>query len=296
MKDKLSNSSISVNIKFLIVGILSLVLIICDAQFSCFSTVRFYVESWMTPVYYIVDAPSSITRNVSNRFYTYEELHEENTFLKQQLREIRTDLLRYDSLIKDNEELRNLNNSPIKEDFRKLGAEVMMVDTNSFSQTIIINRGKEDGVYEGQPVINEEGVIGQVTSIANYTSRVLLLTDQNHSIPVIVMRNGIRAIASGTGVVNELSLVNMPRNVDIQVGDLLVSSGLGGKFPKGYPVGRVVMFDKQEGMQFADIKVQPLASLDRLRYMLLIWLPKSEQMNIDEINLLFKQTYRDNKK
>jgi rod shape-determining protein MreC len=122
------------------------------------------------------------------------------------------------------------------------------------------------------------------------------LTDQNHSIPVIVMRNGIRAIASGTGVVNELSLVNMPRNVDIQVGDLLVSSGLGGKFPKGYPVGRVVMFDKQEGMQFADIKVQPLASLDRLRYMLLIWLPKSEQMNIDEINLLFKQTYRDNKK
>lgn len=76
----------------------------------------------------------------------------------------------------------------------------------------------------------------------------------------------------------------------------MVSSGLGGKFPKGYPVGRVVMFDKQEGMQFADIKVQPLASLDRLRYMLLIWLPKSEQMNIDEINLLFKQTYRDNKK
>ena len=88
MKDKLSNSSISVNIKFLIVGILSLVLIICDAQFSYFSTVRFYVESWMTPVYYIVDAPSSITRNVSNRFYTYEELHEHCSHLNQIVKEI----------------------------------------------------------------------------------------------------------------------------------------------------------------------------------------------------------------
>ena len=119
-------------------------------------------------------------------------------------------------------------------------------------------------------------MIGQVISVSKNISRVLLISDQNHAIPVVVMRNGIRAIASGTGVVNELSIVNMPRNVDIQVGDILITSGLGGKFPKGYPVAKVTAFNKKEGMQFAEIKAQPLAALDRLRYMLLVSLPQKE--------------------
>lgn len=283
MSEKYGITGLTVHARFFIACVLSLILFICEIQFNTFRGIRYYAESFLTPVFYLADSPNSVARGVSDRFLSYNELREQNEYLKQQLREIRTDLLRYDSLVQDNEHLRRLNNSPIKEDYRKLGAEVLMVDTNPFSHTIMINRGDRDGVYEGQPVINDEGVIGQVISVASSTSRVLLLSDQNHSIPVTVMRNGIRAIASGTSIINELNIVNMPRNVDIKVGDLLVTSGLGGKFPKGYPVAKVTVFDRKEGMQFAEIKAQPLASLDRLRYMLLIWLPDSEQVTLDEI-------------
>lgn len=284
MNERIGYTGFSPNSRFMISILISLVLIVCDTQFSIFKSFKFYVESILTPVYFVADAPVSITRNISDRMYSYQDLLEENLFLKKQISEIRTDLLLYDGLLRDNEQLRRLNNSPIAESNRKIGAEVLMVDTNPFSLNVMANRGRNDGVYEGQPVINEDGVIGQVISVANTTCRILLITDQNHSIPVIVMRNGIRAIATGSGVINELNIVNMPRNVDIKVGDLLVTSGLGGKFPKGYPVAKITAFDRKEGLQFAEIKAQPLASLDRLLYMLMIWLPKSEQDNINEIN------------
>ena len=278
-----NRSGMSANIRFALVGMLSLVLILLDSHFDLFKDLRYHIESYLTPVYYIADAPVSLANDANERFRSYQEIADENRLLKYQLSEIRVELLRYDSVIHDNEVLRRLNNSPIKESFRRMGAEVMRVDTNPFSLTVMINRGAKDGVYEGQPVINEQGIVGQIISVANSTSRVLLISDQNHSIPVVVMRNGIRAIATGTGIVNELSIVNMPRNVDIQVGDLLISSGLGGIFPSGYPVARVTNFDRREGLQFAEIKSQPLATLDRLKYMLLLWLPDSDQETIEEI-------------
>jgi rod shape-determining protein MreC len=280
----------SANIRFSLVGMLSLVLILLDSRFNLFKDVRYHIESYLTPVYYIADAPVSLVSSANERLRSYQEIADENRLLKYQLSEIRVELLRYDSVIHDNEELRRLNNSPIKESFRRMGAEVMRVDTNPFSLTVMINRGAKDGAYEGQPVINEQGIVGQIISVANSTSRVLLISDQNHSIPVVVMRNGIRAIATGTGIVNELNVVNMPRNVDIQVGDLLISSGLGGIFPSGYPVARVTNFDRKEGLQFAEIKAQPLATLDRLKYMLLLWLPDSEQETIEEIKAVSSNT------
>jgi rod shape-determining protein MreC len=280
----------SANIRFSLVGMLSLVLILLDSRLNIFKDVRYHIESYLTPVYYIADAPVSLVSSANERLRSYQEIADENRLLKYQLSEIRVELLRYDSVIHDNEELRRLNNSPIKESFRRMGAEVMRVDTNPFSLTVMINRGAKDGAYEGQPVINEQGIVGQIISVANSTSRVLLISDQNHSIPVVVMRNGIRAIATGTGIVNELNVVNMPRNVDIQVGDLLISSGLGGIFPSGYPVARVTNFDRKEGLQFAEIKAQPLATLDRLKYMLLLWLPDSEQETIEEIKAVSSNT------
>jgi rod shape-determining protein MreC len=283
MREYSYNVRISTNLRFALAGVLSLLLILADNHFSFFKDLRYYVESYLTPVYYIADGPISLITSNSERFLSYHDIVEENRLLRQQLSEIRIEMLRYDSVVRDNEELRRLNNSPIKESFQKMGAEVMMVDTNPFSLTVMINRGAKDGVYEGQAVINEQGVVGQVISVAKSTSRVLLISDQNHSIPVVVMRNGIRAIATGTGIINELNIVNMPRNVDIQVGDLLATSGLGGGFPAGYPVARVTAFDRKDGFQFAEIKAQPLATLDRLRYMLLLWLPDSDQETIEEI-------------
>lgn len=274
----------SPNVRLALAVVLSLVLVLVDNNSDAFKDVRYFVESYLTSVYYIADAPVSVIASGGERLKSYQELAEENRALKNTLSDMRIELLRYDSVIHDNEELRRLNNSPIKEPYQKMGAEVMMVDTNPFSLTVMINRGRKDGVYEGQPVINEQGVVGQVISAAKSVSRVLLISDQNHAIPVMVMRNGIRAIATGTGVINELNVVNMPRNVDIQAGDLLITSGLGGRFPAGYPVATVTVFDRKEGLQFAEIKAQPLATLDRLRYMLLLWQPDDGRGDIGELS------------
>lgn len=141
----------------------------------------------------------------------------------------------------------------------------------------MINQGQSDGAYVGQPVIDEKGVVGQVIAVGETSSRVLLLSDVTHSIPVQVLRNDVRVIASGTGRSDELTLDNVPRSVDIVKGDLLVTSGLGGRFPEGYPVGIVENVSRDGSNYFATVNVKPLASLERLRYVLLLW-PTIEDM------------------
>jgi rod shape-determining protein MreC len=131
-------------------------------------------------------------------------------------------------------------------------------------------------------VINDQGVIGQVLHVGSTTSRVLLITDSSHGIPVRVLRNDLRAIASGSGELDKLELRNLPRNTDVQVGDLLVTSGLGGRFPEGYPVATVTRSDYVEGKPFAQVEAKPLVALDRLRYLLLLWTDKKPEVHDDE--------------
>ena len=161
-------------------------------------------------------------------------------------------------------------------------AELISVDSDPFSHQILINKGALDGVYNGQPVINDLGVIGQVLHVGSTTSRVLLITDSSHGLPVRVLRNDLRAIANGGGELDRLELRNLPRNTDIQVGDLLVTSGLGGRFPEGYPVATVTRADYVEGKPFAQVEAKPLVPLDRLRYMLLLWTDKRPELHDDE--------------
>ena len=161
-------------------------------------------------------------------------------------------------------------------------AELLSVDSDPFSHQVLINKGALDGVYNGQPVINDQGVVGQVLHVGSTTSRVLLITDSSHGIPVRVLRNDLRAIASGSGELDKLELRNLPRNTDVQVGDLLVTSGLGGRFPEGYPVATVTRSDYVEGKPFAQIEARPLVALDRLRYLLLLWTDKKPEVHDDE--------------
>ena len=178
----------------------------------------------------------------------------------------------------ENQRLRLLLNSPLRYDEYKKIAEVLTAETDVYRQQVVINQGSRDGVFVGQPVIDEKGVVGQVTSVGANSSRVLLITDVTHSIPLQVLRNDVRLIASGTGRGDELQLDNVPHSVDIVKGDLLVTSGLGGRFPEGYPVAIVdsVSTDKQN--YFAVITAKPLASLERLRYLLLLW-PTNEELH-----------------
>jgi rod shape-determining protein MreC len=145
------------------------------------------------------------------------------------------------------------------------------MDPNPFTHRIIINKGERDGVVLGQPVLDARGLMGQVVELMPYTSRVLLLTDSTHSIPVQVNRNGLRAIASGTGNPERLELRHVADTADIKEGDLLVSSGLGQRFPAGYPVATVKEVIHDSGQPFAIVRAVPTAALNRSRYMLLVF-------------------------
>ena len=150
-------------------------------------------------------------------------------------------------------------------------AELIGVDPNPFTHRILINKGERDGVFLGQPVLDARGLMGQVVELMPYTARVLLLTDTTHSIPVQVNRNGLRAIASGTGNPERLELRHVADTADIKEGDLLVSSGMGQRFPAGYPVATVKEVIHDSGQPFAIVRAVPTAALNRSRYLLLVF-------------------------
>jgi rod shape-determining protein MreC len=135
----------------------------------------------------------------------------------------------------------------------------------------VINRGANDGVFEGQPVLDEKGIVGQILHVGTTSSRVLLITDLSNAIPVRIKRNGVRLVATGSGQIDRLTHNFVPHSTDIHQGDLLVTSGLGGKFPEGYPVARVVSVKQDESRPFARVVSKPVAQIDRLRYLLLLW-------------------------
>ena len=269
----------SLQLRLFLAVIISVAAIVADSRFGVFSHVRVYLSSLVSPLQYIANAPGTLLDTMSTQVQTRADLIEQTKQQEQQLFTLRARLLKMDQLEHENQRLRELLGSPVHKESRKMVAELLSVDSDPFSHQVLINKGALDGVYNGQAVINDQGVIGQVLHVGSTTSRVLLITDSSHGIPVRVLRNDLRAIASGSGELDKLELRNLPRNTDIQVGDLLVTSGLGGRFPEGYPVATVTRSDYGEGKPFAQIEAKPLVELDRLRYLLLLWTDKKPEVN-----------------
>lgn len=149
--------------------------------------------------------------------------------------------------------------------------QVISTGSDPYSDQVVIDKGSDNGVYEGQPVISDKGVVGQVVAVAKVTSRVLLICDASHALPIRVLRNDIRVIAAGSGCADDLQLEHLPNNTDIRVGDVLVTSGLGGRFPEGYPVAVVSSVKVDNQRAYTVIQARPTAGLQRLRYLLLLW-------------------------
>ncbi len=222
------------------------------------------------PVHYAVNVPFDLYDAASERLATRSALIEENARLRDQhlLNEAR--LQRLDQLERENIRLQGLLGSAYEVEESVLIAELMRVDLDPYRHIIRVDKGSRHGVFSGQPVIDADGVMGQVDSISRSSAVVRLITDPSHAVPVQVNRNGLRAIAFGSGNLRELDVPHLPNNADIEEGDLLVTSGLAGRFPRGYPVAEVISVERQPGESFAKIKARPLAQLDRSREMLLI--------------------------
>jgi len=182
----------------------------------------------------------------------------------------------------ENVRLRAVLGSSAKIDDRILVAEILAVDLDPYRQRFSINRGLQDGVYIGQALLDANGVVGQIVEVEVFTSEAVLISDADHAVPVSVNRNGLRTIAVGTGDSGRLRLPYVTNSADIEPSDLLVSSGLGGVFPSGYPVGRVLEVVRRPGQSFADVIVEPASELDRDREVLLVWSEEDPDKQYDK--------------
>lgn len=223
------------------------------------------------PFQVLVDSPSAAWDWLEESFATRERLSRENADLRQRLRESDLKLMRFEDLEQQNLRLREMRAATARISERVVVGEIMRVDLDPYRHRVIINKGTRDGAYKGQPLLDATGVFGQITRAGAFSSEAILITDAEHAIPIQVNRNGLRSLALGTGSPDRLSLPFLPTNADIKEGDLLVSSGLGGVFPAGYPVATVTKVDKMAAQTLANVVAKPAATLDRDRELLLVW-------------------------
>ncbi len=270
----------SLQLRLFLAIALSAALMLADSRLDAFSSVRHMLNSIVAPIQYAADLPRTMFDGLYERLNSRQQLIENNASLKREVLLLKSDLGLLWQYQEENERLRKLLGSPFIRDERKVVTEVMAIDSSPYRHQVVIDKGTTDGVYVGQPVINENGIVGQVTLVAAHNARVLLLIDANNSIPVQVVRNDIRVIASGSGDLDTIFLEHIPLSTDIQEGDLLVTSGLGGLYPEGYPVGYVSSVENDNSLQFAKIEAQPLVKFERLRYLLLIWPNKDRQRQV----------------
>jgi len=251
--------------------VVALALILVDLRYNSLNYSRALIDTVMTPVYWLADVPGDIDEWTDTHIASRSDLQEENARLRRENLVMQGRSQQMASLQADNARLRALLNSTalLRDDV--LVAELIGVSPDPVRHQLVLDKGAQDGVFEGQPLIDADGLMGQVVEVSALTSRVLLITDATHSIPVQVNRNGVRAIAEGTGSLANLEVHHVAATTDIREGDLLVSSGLGGRFPVGYPVAVVTAVDRDPGQAFARITARPSAALDRSRHVLLVF-------------------------
>lgn len=235
------------------------------------ATLRAFLNSLVTPIYYLASLPEDSLGWTVDQFRSREALQQENQKLKT-LQLLQNEKLQQFAFLKqENDLLRALLDSPVRQEGKKMIAQVMAIDSHPFRHMLVVNKGALDGVFQGQSVIDEFGIVGQVSSVATTSSKVILISDSTHAIPVRIQRNGVRAIVEGTGRINQLKANNVPHSIEMKEGDIMVTSGLGGGFPEGYPVATITSIEHDLSLPFAQISASPIARLDRVGRVLLLW-------------------------
>jgi rod shape-determining protein MreC len=257
-------------LKALVLCLLALGAILTDARTRALAPVRDGLTWVLQPVLWVAGLPSAVA-GTAEHLQTRESLVEDNAVLRENELLLRAQMLKLEALEMENLRLRELLASAGQLEERVLVAEILSASQDPYREQIVLNKGARDEVYKGQALVDAQGVLGQVTSVSPATSVALLLTDPNHGIPVEINRTGLQTIALGRGDGQNLSLPYLPGTADVKVGDLLVSSPLGGRFPAGYPVGTITELRHEPGEHFMEALATPAARLNRGRQALLVW-------------------------
>ena len=249
---------------------LSIAMMTVDHRYHYLNGLRDVLSTAVYPLHYLVRLPTDtrgwLNENLAGRGALLEEnarLREKQLFLSVQLQKLTV-------LEAENRRLRSLLESAVNTPERVLIAEMLAVDFDLYRHRILLNRGRQHGVHVGQPVLDPHGVVGQIVQADPFTATAIFITDVSHGLPIEISRTGVRTLALGTGNFQELKLPHIPNNGDVKVGDALVTSGLGGRFPRGYRVGTVTKVEFDPGSPFANITAKPFAQLDRIREVMLL--------------------------
>ena len=261
----------SATVRMVVLVIASIVLMTVDHRWHSLELARSALSSVLYPLQYTIDLPIRLFYWADESLSTQQTLLEKNREFEARHLENRVQLQKLDIIEKENERLRKLLSAIPKTTERLLISEIINVDLDPYKQLILLNKGSSSDVYQGQPIIDAQGVMGQVVHVGPMSSTAMLINDASHAIPVQINRTGLRAIAFGSGKIDLLNLRHLPHNVDIKVGDLLITSGLGGIFPPNFPVAVISKVERPAGEPFATIEAKPHAQLDKSREVLLVW-------------------------
>ena len=274
----------SVTFRMVVLVVASFALMTVDHRWHSLEFVRGALSSVIYPLQYTIDLPIRLFYWTDERLSSQQILLEKNREFEVRHLENRVQLQKLDIIEKENDRLRKLLGATPKTTERLLISEIINVDLDPYKQLILLNKGSNSDVYQGQPIIDALGVMGQVIHVGPMSSTAMLITDASHAIPVQINRTGLRAIAYGSGKIDQLNLRYLTHNVDIKVGDLLVTSGLGETFPANFPVAIISKVERPAGEPFAYIEARPHAQLDKSREVLLVWRNEPELIDEDSQN------------
>ena len=257
--------------RFAIYAIFALTLMYMDQRGVWLEQIRYGLQAAAYPLQLAVSSPSTAWKWMRESVQTRDTLRAENQQLRAHQRELEIRTMRYEALARENAQIRGLSEAlpPVAEKW--LVAEVVHVELDSLRPRVLLNRGTRNGVFKAQAVLDDLGVLGQTTHVGPWSSEVILITDPEHAVPVEVERTGYRTIAVGAGNEGVLALPYLPGNADVKVGDLLLTSGMGGVFPEGYPVARITEVHRAAVQPLAQVRAAPLAHIGRDREVMLVW-------------------------
>jgi rod shape-determining protein MreC len=269
--NRLSSRDSAPGPRFFFFAVLSVVLMYYDQKDGWSAKVRYGMQAAAYPVQVAVGSPRTLWRATSEFFTSRATLQQRNAELTQRDQELSIATMRNAALEQENAKLRGLNQVLPPLVTKHVLADVVSADLGRLRQRLVVNQGDTAGVFRGQTAIDTEGLVGQTVRVGPFSAELMLITDPEHAVPVEIVRNGLRTIAVGTGNPGELQLSFLPVNSDVKVGDLLVTSGLGGVFPSGIPVGKVIEFARDPDQILARGRASTAASLERDRQVMLLW-------------------------
>lgn len=257
--------------RFFFFAVLSIVLMYYDQKDGWSARIRYGLQAAAYPIQVAVGSPRKLWSATAEFFESRDDLRTENARLRARDQELSVTTMRNQALEQENARLRGLNQAlpPLVQRWQL--ADVVSADLGRQRQRLVVNKGDGAGVYRSQPAVDTFGLVGQIVRLGPFSSEVMLITDRESAVPVEIARNGLRTIAVGDGDANELLLPFLPVNSDVKDGDLLVTSGLGGVFPAGIPVGSVTEFRRDPDQILAAARARPSATLERDRLVMLLW-------------------------